>query len=221
MGNEIVQAGEEVETSDKLVFEPVRPFPMAMFDFRRYDAVKFFAAIVFFLGSLYLVNGVLSLMFEKPPWWSHIWIVGWFFDTTLNIARFTARFVIFSICYLLAWLAFEPRSFKAYATSALTAVFGIVYMLAPLDIIPDALPGLGTLDDATVGLGSIFIAIKSWMAARQREEISAEVAEMANEGRYREAVKKLLRSEGYRVGKTGESPRLPTSSQSQPVEDTP
>ncbi|MCB1064701.1 MAG: DUF1232 domain-containing protein [Verrucomicrobiae bacterium] len=176
-------------------------FPQNLVRFHEYNAPRLFGAIVLCLASFYLVTGIIALKTAKPEWWESIPLIGPMFATVGDFGSFAWRFFVFILAYTVAWGAFDRRSFLEFGTALVTGVFGIVYMVSPVDFVPDMLPGLGSLDDALIGGGSIFIALRTWFEARRQNEVAADAAELARNGQADLALKKLLKAEGYESGR--------------------
>ena len=45
----------------------------------------------------------------------------------------------------------QPKKSKHVIRKSLGVLIALVYILSPVDILPDAMPFVGTIDDATVG----------------------------------------------------------------------
>lgn len=59
--------------------------------------------------------------------------------------------------FRLAWRLFNDR--RVPFSAKLLPVFTLLYILSPLDLIPDMLVGLGQLDDLTIFVASVYMFI--------------------------------------------------------------
>jgi uncharacterized membrane protein YkvA (DUF1232 family) len=96
-------------------------------------------------------------------------------------------------------LTFDKRSLEGYVFSIFSFTLGIVYIISPLDFIPDMVPVFGMIDDVFVGGGSIWAAIISFNKAKIKKENSKRVIDLLNAGKEAEALKVLLYERGMNV----------------------
>ena len=167
------------------------PFPQALFKFRDYDGAKFLVAIIFVLSCVYFGDGILTLFNWTNKWWRP--------DLILRVSYFCYHMFLFTIVYCFTWLVFDKRAIQGYALTVFSTILGIIYIFSPIDVIPEIIPVVGSMDDAIVGSGSIILGVGSWFKNKRRRELSNEVAQLLGEKKYEEVLERLLRNEGYNV----------------------
>jgi uncharacterized membrane protein YkvA (DUF1232 family) len=82
---------------------------------------------------------------------------------------------------------------------AFTVVFGLIYIVSPIDFAPDVLPIVGGLDDAAIGGLSILLGMRSWLKAGEQDKNHELVLDALHEGNQKAALKLLLQSRGVRL----------------------
>lgn len=163
--------------------EPTR-FPQSIFNFKEYDGLKLLAIFLFLLS---LVNFVRFYLPHSGLW---KWLP---FSRSTD---FLLHLFPLICCYCLLWVAFDSKSFYGYAIGTFTVLFGLLYIISPLDISPDFIPIIGSADDAFVGGGSILMGIISYLKAHEQEKEYRSIINSMQQGDHREALKKLLENKG-------------------------
>jgi uncharacterized membrane protein YkvA (DUF1232 family) len=168
-------------------------FPQNVFFFKEYDGLKTFVVFLFLLSLVFFLISLIP--HSHSSWWS--WLP--FLKSISNFASFCWHFLILTICYCLLWLTFDPHSFYGYAMGAFTVVFGLIYIVSPIDFAPDVLPIVGGLDDAAIGGLSILLGMRSWLKAGEQDKNHELVLDALHEGNQKAALKLLLQSRGVRL----------------------
>lgn len=168
----------------------VKRFPCNVLSFREYDGMKTFAVFIFLISiwnfyKYYLPHGV---------WWR--WI------PFANLADFCFHLLPLICCYCLLWITFDSKNFYGYAIGAFTMIFGLMYIISPVDFAPDFLPVLGGTDDALVGGGSILMGARSWWQAQEQNKNLNLVMNSLREGDHKTALNLLLSSKGVTLKST-------------------
>jgi uncharacterized membrane protein YkvA (DUF1232 family) len=174
-----------------MIVKQQKPFPAILLDFNSYDGMKTLVAFIFILTILYFTSGLISLVFWEDKWW---WP-----DTVHKTAIFSFRLFVLVIVYCITWLTFDRRSLEGYIFAIFSFVFGVVYIITPLDFIPDFVPALSAIDDAIVGGGSIFAAAMSYKKSTSKSETTENVKSLLKNGKDSDALKILLRERGLMV----------------------
>ncbi len=174
------------------IIKPV-PFPQALLKFRSYDGAKTFAAFMFVLGCIYFSSGLFNLFSWQNKWWRP--------DFPMKFSYFLYHIFIFTIVYCFAWIVFDRRGIEGYALSIFSILVGVIYVLSPLDFIPDMIPTIGLVDDISIGLGGILLGIRSWMNSRKKSLVTNEISILLETNRYQEAIERFLIQEGYKIKK--------------------
>jgi len=163
----------------------VKRFPYNIFAFREYDGMKTFVMLIFLVS---IWNFFQYYLPHSRSFWK--WIP--FSDT----ADFYLHLFPLVCCYCLLWLSFDSKNFYGYAMGAFTAIFGLIYIVSPVDFAPDFLPVLGGTDDALVGGGSILMGARSWWQAQEQDKNFKLVMDSLREGDHKTALNLLLYSKG-------------------------
>lgn len=174
-----------------MIVKEQKAFPANMLEVGSYDGMKTFVVFIFMLALWYFISGIFKIQN-----WDNSWLLP---DALLKTATFMSRLFILTLAYCVAWLTFDKRSLEGYVFSIISFALGIVYIISPLDFIPDMVPGIGMIDDVFVGGGSIWAAIISFNKSKIKKENSKRVIDLLNAGKETEALKVLLYERGINV----------------------
>ena len=163
-------------------------FPRNVFQFKEYNGMKTFVVFLFLLALF----SFLSLFVRESSWLDWIPII----SGVVNFVTFCWRFLILTCCYCLLWLTFDRHGFYGYAMGAFTVIFGFIYIISPIDFVPDVFPVIGGLDDAAIGGLSIWLGLKSWFRAKAQDANHARVLTALQQGDREAALKLLLEDRG-------------------------
>lgn len=163
-------------------------FPQNVFRFKEYDGMKTFVVLLFLFALVYF----LSLLIPNKSWWHYIPLV----NSAISFVTFCWRFLILTCCYCLLWLTFDRHGFYGYAMGAFTLIFGFIYIISPIDFVPDVIPIIGGFDDAAIGGLSIWLGLKNWFRAKEQYTNHALVLEALQRGDQETALKLLLADRG-------------------------
>lgn len=175
------------------IAKPV-PFPQALFKIREYDGAKVFIAIIFILSCIYFITGLLTFFNWTNAWWRP--------DFAVKLMYLGYHLSVFTIVFCLAWLVFDRRGIEGYLLSIFSFVIGLVYIVSPIDFVPEVLPIVGSMDDAVVGSGSMILGVTSWVKNKQKRVTSKEIAELIDCKKYKAALECFLKNEGYKIQRT-------------------
>jgi uncharacterized membrane protein YkvA (DUF1232 family) len=167
------------------------PFPQALFKFKEYDGAKVLLALILSLSCVYFAKGLLTLFTWNNAWWKP--------DIALKILYFSYHMIVFTIVYCLAWSVFDRRGIEGYALSIFSIVLGVIYIASPVDFLPEPVPVIGSMDDAIIGSGSILLGVSSWLKNKKKNETTKEIAQLMDERKYKEALERFLKTEGYKI----------------------
>lgn len=190
METDILDKGDSIEKKN-IEFKKAKSFPLAMFEFRNYDGGKAFAAILFLLTCLYFVSGMWTLFSWEDKWWRP--------DFAFKFGYFLYHLFVFTIIYCVLWLAFDKRGIEGFVLSLFSTLLGIIYIISPIDFIPDPIPVIGAWDDVIVGVSSIILGLKSWHNNKLKADRAADIVQLLENNRHDEALHRFLRSMGYTV----------------------
>lgn len=97
--------------------------------------------------------------------------------------------------YSIAWLLYDFRTGVALIANTFMVLVGLIYVLSPIDIIPDIMPVIGQMDDLTIGGGLIALGVTS-IAQRNQRRNQVKALYEASSGESPELLPKLLNMEG-------------------------
>jgi uncharacterized membrane protein YkvA (DUF1232 family) len=215
-----------VMTSDadsRFKLEKLPSFPRTLFAFRHYDGWKTIIVILFLLASVYFLTGFWGFLVDhnqwlhdwihssqpvievpKKPWWNLSRLLGNnsianVFTSAFSYADILFRLLIFLVAYCLVWAAFDPRNIEGYVMGVFNAALGSGYMLSPIDLFPDPLPIVGSLDDTVFGAGMVFLGASVWYRARIRDLKTKTILDLVNHGNTQRALQLLLEDKGIAI----------------------
>lgn len=162
-------------------------FPRNLIQFEHYDGAKCLVVFLFLLALYFF----FSVLFEESGSWYEVW------KYVTQPIKFIASLSGLIVAYLVLWLTFDRKSIEGYALSIFSFVIGIVYIILPIDAIPDAIPFFGQLDDIVIGGGSILLALRAWLTQELRKKDIENVRLLLRDGKTEESLKKLLSERGY------------------------
>jgi|GEM_PF-2755001 len=196
--------------SSQYEFKPLPSFPGSLFFFQSYNGWKFLVALFLVLSSIYFLTGFPGFLSIQNDWSNHkatglfpfLWESLWGDGASKKISSTVdlfVRFFVFICSYCLAWIVFDPKEAEGYAMGFFNTLIGVVYMVAPLDFIPDFVPLVGTLDDTFLGAGMVLLGASSWYRAKLRDTNTDTVLHLINEGNSGRAIQLLLKDKGISV----------------------
>jgi uncharacterized membrane protein YkvA (DUF1232 family) len=177
--------------SRTIEFEAPKPFPMAMLDLRNFDGAKVFALIIFLLSVFYFVSGLKTLFLWEDSWWTP--------DVAMKIVYFCYYLLVFTLVYCFTWLVFDKKGIEGYTLAMFNTVLGIIYVLSPVDFVPEVIPLAGSLDDVIIGIGSVIVGMKGYQNNRQKSDNHNDIVELVEQGKNDEALRLYLKRSGYKV----------------------
>jgi uncharacterized membrane protein YkvA (DUF1232 family) len=197
--------------------EQLPGFPKTLFEFNKYDGARALTALLLLLASLYFLSGFLGFLFDHNPWLHDLffkspqiqvsktaWWQFWksFHTAVIHITSYidiSFRLLVFLCAYCLAWATFDPRNIEGYVMGFLNACLGLVYIISPIDAIPDVVPVAGTVDDAVLGLGLFLLGVSSWYRNKLRDVKTKAVLELIDHGNSQKALQMLLEDKGIAI----------------------
>jgi uncharacterized membrane protein YkvA (DUF1232 family) len=198
-------------------------FPRTLLDFRQYDGGKTLAVIILILASIYFFTGFWGFLVDhnawlhdwiyppQPvvgvpgnPWWDPLGVfhknsIAQAFTSVASYADIAFRLFIFLCAFCFAWGTFDPRNIEGYAMGLFNMFLGVAYVLSPMDVIPDALPVAGTLDDTVLGIGMVVLGLSGWYRTNLRDAKTKTVLELVDHGNTERALQLLLEDKGISV----------------------
>lgn len=208
------------EQTHELLLEPLPTFPQSLFRWKNYDGAKALTAIFLLLSSIYLLAGFLGFVIDHTAWihnlfyhstnpplspqslWGRIWHpVGLGLHHLASYVDIALRLFLFIFTYCLAWATFDPRNIEGYIMGGFNTLLGIVYLVTPVDMIPDMIPVVGTLDDTVFGFGILFLGLSSIYRNKFRSEKTKTILELFNDGNNQKALAMLLSDKGIALKK--------------------
>ena len=134
------------------------PFPLCLLDKKSYTGGKALLGIFFWLSLLYFIYGMITLLFWGNTFWAIVW------DLFSKPVYLVYHISLFSFIYCLTWAVFDYYSFKDKFIRVLLIIISIIYVVSPIDIIPDITPMIGQADDLAallIGIYNTFYIMKN------------------------------------------------------------
>ncbi len=167
-----------------------KPFPLGLLEFRKYTPLRFFSLVVFVVSTAVAAQHLYEFFTVES--------LSWFWDFFKKSGR-TGHWVMCAMSYLcwysIAWLLYDFRTGVALIANTFMVLVGLIYVLSPIDIIPDAIPVVGLMDDLTIGGGLIALGVTS-IAQRNQRRNQVKALYEASSGESPELLPKLLNMEG-------------------------
>ncbi|PZD71800.1 hypothetical protein C1752_04565 [Acaryochloris thomasi RCC1774] len=205
-------------SSKELTLEALPSFPNSLFHFKSYDGAKALTAIFLLLSSIYLFTGFAGfivdhtawlhdLFYHQPPpttaahsiWWKMWNPVGSTLHHLASYVDLAVRGFLFVCTYCLAWATFDPRNIEGYVMGCFNSLLGMVYLISPIDMIPDFVPVVGGLDDTFMGFGVLFLGLSSIYRNKFRDVKTNTILELIDDGNNQKALKMLLEDKGISI----------------------
>lgn len=101
---------------------------------------------------------------EHEIWWHQAWAIGYF---------------ILAICFY--FIIAHWQDVKYIVSGMIIIVFGLIYMVIPVDIFPDFLPVAGSLDDMVIAWTSSGTGISIWGEYAKRRKLLRKVHSYAEQ----------------------------------------
>ncbi len=175
----------------RIEFEPPIAFPMAVFNFRNYDGGKALALLLFVLATVYFLSGLKNVLFWEDSWWKP--------DFVMKLTYFLYHLLVFTLVYCLTWLVFDKRGIEGYALAIFSTLLGIIYVLSPIDFVPEAIPLVGSFDDVIIGIGSVCVGMKGYYNNKQKSDNHQDIIGLVEVGKNEEALRMYLKQNGYKI----------------------
>lgn len=184
------------------------PFPKNLFSIREYNSWKVlalivFASAVFSVGHAYLNPIVHIEQYTGPAKEEHdnqgwlkrstVAIYEWAWQRTppetkikVNAEKQIAwgrrcASVGIVLAWLFVWLCFDWHNARTMIYGIFLIGFGVIYTVSPLDLVPDALPIFGVLDDAAMILFGSGLGLMSIIENAKKRKQDAYLREIMKE----------------------------------------
>ena len=185
--------------------ENLPKFPFNLFRFREYDGAKLFSALLLLTSFLFFALNFITIL--QRSFYTGFPITLWsFIQALFGVLADTFTFVMILfplvIAYLLAWLVFDPRNVAMYALAFNNVLFGVGSIINPLDMIPDAVPIIGSVDDAFFGGGLIGLGVFVFTRALSKSKRDEVIVQLINQHNEHDALQLLLADKGIKISKT-------------------
>ena len=141
----IINQDSSVDSSKK--------FPLCLLEKKSYTGIKGLLGVFFWLSFFYFIYGMINLLFWGNTFWAIVW------DLFSKPVYFIFHISLFSFIYSLTWAVFDYESFKNSFIRVLLIIISIIYVVSPIDVIPDITPMIGQADDLAAFLIGIYNAI--------------------------------------------------------------
>lgn len=138
-------------------------FPLCLFEKKSYTGFKGLLGVFFWLSLFYFIYGMINLLFWGNTFWAIVW------DIFSKPIYFIYHLSLFTFIYCLTWATFDYKSFKDKFIRLLLIIISIVYVVSPIDVIPDITPMLGQADD----LAALLIALYNTFCIMKNNKINS------------------------------------------------
>ena len=181
------------------------PFPMNVFEFKRYTTLRAISIALFlffsanFLWSCYVTqfhdDAIKASVQDETEGRGYIkrlayWTYETFWQDRSDEAKISEQIdarkhsILFwtltrmLMSWCLVWLCFDWNTAKHFIFAAATISLGAIYSILPIDAIPDFIPAAGGLDDLTVNLFGSGLGVASIMEYYQRKKQKAQITRL-------------------------------------------
>jgi uncharacterized membrane protein YkvA (DUF1232 family) len=183
--------------------ESLPRFPHSLFQFKTYDGAKALTAAFLLLSTVYLLfypESVANSSVHSSGWkfWQSFGFVLQYLSSYIDLA---IRVFLFVCSYCLAWATFDPRNIEGYIMGCFNALLGIIYLLTPIDMIPDIVPVVGNLDDTVLGCGVLLLGLSGIYRNKFRDVKTNTILELIDDGNNQKALTMLLEDKGIAIRK--------------------
>lgn len=120
---------------------PEKAFPLCLLDKNSYIGIKGLVGIFFWFALIYFGYGIVHFFMWDNTFWGIVWNI---FSKPIYLIY---HICVFSFMYCLTWAVFDLSSFKKSLTRIILVVASIIYIISPVDAIPDLTPFIGQADD--------------------------------------------------------------------------
>lgn len=208
-------------TRSQFEFTKLPSFPGTLFAFRQYDGGRTIAAILLVIATIYFSTGFWGFLIEHNAWLhdfiypisrgteqlSNAWWdpLGVFHPVVQVLAHIPSyidiafRLFIFLCAFCLAWGTFDPKNIEGYAMGLFNTFLGAAYVLAPVDLIPDSVPMVGSIDDSILGVGMVALGVSGWCRTYMRDARTKTVLDLVDHGNTERALQLLLEDKGVSI----------------------
>lgn len=217
-------------TNRSYQFKELPTFPRTLVHWKLYDGWKLLSVFGLLCTFAYLIMGLGGYAIDHNTWIhdllfgeqiqdlpvKHGWKKVFFWKPAADVISngihsvFSSidllfRALMFLCSYCIAWAAFDPKNIEGYIMGLFNMIVGMVYILSPLDFIPDAVPLAGSVDDAAFSSG--MFTLGAYMFARNyvKEQKTKTILDMvehdgqANDRNLEKALQLMLRDRGVSI----------------------
>ena len=184
--------------------ENLPKFPFNLFRFKEYDGAKLFSAFLLLTSFLFFSLNFITIL--QRSFYTGFPITVWsFIQALFGVIADTFTFVMILfpliIAYLLAWVVFDPRNVAMYALAFTNILFGGASIINPIDMIPDFVPIIGSVDDAFFGGGLIGLGVFIFTRALSKSKTDEVIVQLINQHNEHDALQLLLADKGIKISK--------------------
>jgi uncharacterized membrane protein YkvA (DUF1232 family) len=169
-----------------------KPFPLGLLEFRKYTPLRFFSLVVFVVSTAVAAQHLYEFFTVESLSWFSVLLGG----AAVRAALWVWYAMWYIVWYSIAWLLYDFRTGVTMIANTFMVLAGLIYVLSPIDIIPDAMPVIGQMDDLTIGGGLIALGVTS-IAQRNQRRNQVKALYEALGGESPELLPKLLKMEGF------------------------
>ncbi len=192
-------------------------FPGNLFKFQEYNGMKILAIFFLLTTLIYFIWSFLGLLNNNHQSYStlgiphhNLWLnpirTLWnsflqIFHGVLDIFNLVIVATPLIISFFFAWIIFDPRNVAMYILGFTNILFGLLEILNPVDVIPDIIPLVGSIDDSLLGGGLIGYGAFLFFQANKNKEKIKTIIELMGQHNEEKALQLLLEQQGVSIRK--------------------
>lgn len=190
-------------------------FPGNIFKFKEYNGLKTIAMFFLLVTLIYFVWSFWGLLTNNYQSYStlgiphhRLWLnpfrIIWnslsqIFHSVLDIFNLMIISAPLILSFFLAWAIFDPRNVAMYILGFTNVFFGLLEIINPIDMIPDIIPLVGSIDDGFLGGGLIGYGLFLLFQANKNKEKIQTIIELMGQHNEEKALKMLLEQQGVSI----------------------
>ena len=138
---EIVESKDLVVAEEPTAKPTEKSFPLCLFEKKSYTGIKGLFGVFFWMSFIYFCYGIIHFFIWDITFWGIVWNI---FSKPIYLIY---HICVFTSMYCVTWAIFDLDSFKDCLVRIILIIASLIYIISPIDIIPDITPIIGQADD--------------------------------------------------------------------------